>query len=148
MSIHLIYYTRSNTSKRIAERLGQDLKASVYPLTDDKNWSGIFGYIKAGYYASSNKAVNISLDLEALQADQIIIVTPLWAGGLTPAVKRLLDDHPNLVAPIVFTNDGSDVNKAFKKTQSAYPRLKDFYGITKKMDHEDEMIHKIKQSLG
>jgi len=147
MSIKILYYTRSNTTRRIAEKLAKKLECSTYQITDDKNWSGLFGYLKAGYYASTNKTVNISYDSNALEADQIIVLSPLWAGGPTPAVRTLLKEEPNLTPSLILTNDGSDINKAFEKTKTLFPRLVNFFGITKKMDHEEEMIERIALSM-
>jgi len=147
MTKHVIYFSRTHTSKRIAEKLAGEFKCPVSEITDDQKWSGIFGYIKAGYYASADKPVSVCYDPQALEADQVIIVSPLWAGGPAPAIRTLLRQEPGLIPHLVLTNDGSDIHKAFKRTQTLFPRIKDLYGITKKMNHEDDMIQRIVHSL-
>lgn len=146
MSTNIIYFTRSGKTKSIAEELGSQLKTNVYQVTDDKNWQGIFGYLKGGFYASSNKHVNINIDEKAFEADKLIILTPLWAGGPAPAVRTLLKELTHDHVTVVFTNDGSDVEKAYVKTENLYPNITKFYGITKKLNNRDAVIKQILES--
>jgi flavodoxin len=146
MSTNIIYFTRSGKTKSIADELGSQLKANIYEVTDDKNWQGIFGYIKGGFYASSNKQVKINIDAKAFDADKLIILTPLWAGGPTPAIRTLLKEHSHRDITVVFTNDGSDVNKAYVKTENLFPNIKNFYGITKKLNNKDDVLKEIIKS--
>jgi hypothetical protein len=146
MSTNIIYFTRSGKTKSIADELANQLKTNIYQVTDDKNWQGILGYIKGGFYASSNKPVKINIDAKAFDADKLIILTPLWAGGPTPAVRTLLKEHPHNEITVVFTNDGSDVNKAYVKTENLFPNIKNFYGITKKLNNKDDVLKEIIKS--
>lgn len=143
MSTSIIYFSRSGKTKSVADELGQQLKSNIYPVTDDKNWQGIFGYIKGGFYASSNKPVNITIDSKAFDAEKLIILTPLWAGGPAPAIRTLLKDYPHKDITVVFTNDGSDVQKAYDKTENLFPNIKHFYGITKKLNNKDSVLKQI-----
>lgn len=147
MSKSIMYYTRSNVTKRVAEKLAEKLDASLFTIEDDKNWSGVFGYLKAGYYASTNKSVKITYDPSALEADEIILLSPLWAGGPSSAVRTLLKEQPSLTPIMVLTNDGSSLSNAYDKTKSLFPRLSKFYGVTKKKNNEDEVINDIVKSL-
>jgi len=55
LNYKVVYFSRSNTSKRIAEGISKKLNCSIVQVTDDKNWDGLFGFIKAGFYSSTNK---------------------------------------------------------------------------------------------
>ncbi len=45
----VIYFTRTNNSKRVAEKIADRLSCEVVQITDNINWQGLFGYIKADF---------------------------------------------------------------------------------------------------
>ena len=59
MKILVVYFTRTNTTKKIAETLGNKLGADVEELKDNKNWSGPLGYLRAGRAAVTEKIVDL-----------------------------------------------------------------------------------------
>ena len=87
MKYKVVYFTRTGTSKRVAEKIANKLSCEVIQITDNMKWKGIFGFIKGGYYASKDKAVNIKINGNLADADELIVVSPLWAGGVAPAIK-------------------------------------------------------------
>ena len=53
----IYYFTRTGRSKQIAETLAQKLGIAALPITDGKNWSGILGYLRAGFAALRGKSL-------------------------------------------------------------------------------------------
>ncbi len=94
MVYKVAYFTRTNTSKRVAEKIATALSCPCIQITDDKNWKGLFGYIKAGFYSSVHKSVAIEVHGTVEDADETIFVAPLWAGGLAPAAIAFLESIP------------------------------------------------------
>ena len=94
----VIYYTRTNNSKRVAEKISQKLARSssheLIQITDDINWKGIIGYLKAGFYSSTNRHVDIQINNNLKDFEEFIVVGPIWAGGLAPSVETLLKQLP------------------------------------------------------
>jgi len=90
MNYKVVYFTRTGNSKRIAEKIANKLSCETVQVTDNMNWKGPIGYIKAGYYSSKNKDVTISINSNLDGADEFVVVTPLWAGGIPPAIKVFL----------------------------------------------------------
>jgi cobalamin biosynthesis protein CbiG len=105
----VVYFTRTNTSKRVAEKLAAYLHCPVVQITDHKNWSGLFGYIKAGFYSTVKKPVHIELLGECVEPDEYIVVTPLWAGGIAPAGVAFLNTVPREKVHLVVCSLGSVV---------------------------------------
>ena len=66
----VLFFSRTGTSERIATKIADGLELSPIRITDDKNWNGILGFIKGGYYASTNKSVNIKVNDECKDLDQ------------------------------------------------------------------------------
>jgi len=109
MNYSVAYFTRSNNSKRVAEKIAQALSSPLVQITDHKNWSGPFGYIKAGFYSTVNKEVQIELLGDPGQPDAYIVVTPLWAGGIAPAGRAFLNTVPRDQVHLVVLSLGSQV---------------------------------------
>lgn len=87
MNYKVVYFTRTGTNKRIAQSISSKLSCEAIQITDSMNWKGVLGFLKGGYYASKNKSVDIKINGSLDYADELIVVTPLWAGGVAPAIK-------------------------------------------------------------
>lgn len=139
MNYKVVYFTRTGTSKRIAEKIADKLSCETIQITDNKNWKGIFGFIKAGYYSSTNRAVDIKTSEKIEADDELVVVSPMWAGGITPAVKKFLETTPIDKVHLVITSNGSTINK-----RSGYKSVRD---IEKNKNNEDLIISDLINSL-
>ena len=139
MKYVVVYFTRTNTCKRVAEKISDRLPCEVIQITDNMNWKGIFGFMKAGYYSSIDKQVDIKIlgNLDAV--NEYIVVAPLWAGGLAPATRTLLKTLPIEKVHLVVTSIGNHV-----KNRSGYKSVTD---ITKNKRNEDLVIDSLVNSL-
>ncbi len=135
----VIYYTRSNNSKRIAEKIANQLSCDLVQITDNISWKGLFGYIKAGFYSMTNKQVDIQFLGDLDTVEQTIIVGPLWAGGLAPALRTLLDQFPRDKVHLVVSSIESQV-----EDRSGYLSV---HHIAKKSGNEDQVIEELVNSL-
>lgn len=139
MKYKVVFFTRTNNSKRIADKISEKLSCDAIQIIDNKNWKGIFGFIKAGYYSSTNKSVDIKIlgNLDAV--DEYIVVTPLWAGGIAPATRTFLRTTPLDKVHLVVTSDGGQI-----KNRSGYKSVSD---ITKSNNNEELIINDLVNSL-
>jgi flavodoxin len=55
MSYQVVFFTRTGQSKRVAIKIAQGLNASLIEIDDHKNWKGLIGYIRAGFYSTVDK---------------------------------------------------------------------------------------------
>ena len=135
----VIYFTRTNNSKRVAEKIANKLTCELIQCTDHINWKGFFGYLKAGFYSMTNKQVEIELlgDVDAVA--EFVIVGPYWAGGLAPALKTLLDQFPRDKVHLVVNSIDSQV-----EDRSGYLSVHD---ITSNSGNEDSVIEDLVNSL-
>ena len=111
MDYCVVYFTRTYVSKRVAQKIAEKLSCPMVQITDHKNWSGLFGYIKAGFYSTINKEVKIELLGDPGQPDAYIVVTPFWAGGIAPAGKAFLKTVSPDKVHLVVTSLGSQVEE-------------------------------------
>lgn len=139
MNYKVVYFTRSGTSKRVAEKIAKKLSCETIQISDDKNWKGIIGFIKGGYYASKNKDVDIKTSKEIETFDELIVVSPLWAGGVAPAIKVFLKSTAIDKVNLVITSSGSIIND-----RSGYKSVRD---IVKNRNNEDATIDNLVNTL-
>jgi hypothetical protein len=128
----VVYFTRTNYSKSIAEKIAKKLSCEAIQITDNKNWKGFLGFMKAGFYSSINKPVEIEILGNIKAADETIVVAPLWAGGIAPAVRAFLKTIPLDKVHLVVTSNGSQL-----KNRSGYQSVSD---IAKNNKDEDQVI--------
>lgn len=139
MNYKVVYFSRTGTSKRVAHKIGNKLSCKVVEITDGMNWKGILGFIKGGYYATTNKDVNIEIHGNIDSLDEIILVTPLWAGGLTPAVRAFLKKVSLDKVHLVVTSNGSNI-----KNPAGFKSLNE---IVKSKNNEDKVIEDLAKQL-
>ena len=139
MKYSVVFFTRTNTSKRVAEKIADILSCSVTPIKDNLNWKGFLGFIKAGYYSSLDKHVDIEIPGGLESSDEYIAVAPLWAGGLAPAMRTFLKTIPLEKVHLVVTSLGNHL-----KNRSGYRSVSD---ITKKTGNEDAIVEDLVNNL-
>ena len=135
----VIYFTRTNNSKRVAEKISNKLSCDLVQITDHINWKGLLGFIKAGFYSTINKHVDIEFLGDLDEVEEYIIVGPFWAGGLAPAMKTLLSQFPRDKVHLVVTSIESHV-----EDRSGFLSVND---ITSKTGNEDRVIEALVNSL-
>lgn len=143
MKTVVLFFSRTGTSKRVASKIANELGVTPLEITDDKNWHGILGYWKGGYYALANKNVNIKVSGSFKEADQYVVVSPLWAGGPAPATREFLNQVPKDKVNLVITCKGSDIASALRKYESKTGKLKACFGIVERLKNEDHYIEEI-----
>lgn len=139
MDYKVVYFTRTNNSKRIAEKIGKELSCQVIEIRDSVNWSGALGFVKGGYYASKDKEVEIELTQDLGSYDELIVVSPLWAGKVVPAVESFLKsvekDKVHLV--ISAKSTGLRVTAGYKSVHE----------IIQTKNNEDQLIEELVKEL-
>jgi flavodoxin len=143
MKCAVLYFTRTGNSKRVAEKIASEIGVKAIEITDNKNWNGVIGYIKAGFYASANKNVDIKVNDEYKNADQYVVISPVWAGKPTPAIMSFLKLVDSNKVNLVLDCMGSDVNTSFTNYENKFGKLKGKFGIIKKQNDEDKVISEI-----
>ena len=147
MNTVVLFFSRTGTSKRVATKIADGLKLKPIEITDDKNWNGILGYIKGGYYSSTNKSVNIKVNGDFKDADEYVVVSPLWAGGPTPTVREFLKQVPLNKVNLVLTCKGSNIESALSKYETSVGKLKAGFGIVNRLNNENKCIEDIIQAV-
>jgi len=135
----VIYFTITGNSKRVSENIANKLSCEAIQITDNVDWRGSLGFKKGAYYVAQNKDVDIKIHGNLDNADELIVVTPLWAGGLAPAIRTFLKTTTLDKIHLVVTSKSSNI-----KERSGFKSVND---IVKKKNNEDVIINNFVSSL-
>ncbi|WP_304125002.1 flavodoxin [Methanosphaera cuniculi] len=96
----VVYYTRTNKTKMVAEKIAEMKNADMLEIIDKKDRSGALGYIGGVISAVRNSSTPIEYDVKDLSKYDIVYLgSPVWASKPTPAIREYIEQ-----------NDFSDVN--------------------------------------
>lgn len=119
MKILIVYFSRTGTTKKIAEALKTKLNADIEEINDPTDRKGVFGYLKSGKEATQKimpEIGEIKSDLKSY--DLVVVGTPVWAWNISSpmrsfAVKYLIG-NPAQIA--VFCTQGGSGSDTAQKT--------------------------------
>ena len=118
----IYYFTRTGRSKQIAETLAQKLGIAALPITDGKNWSGILGYLRAGFAALRGKSLP-AVYKAPTETEPVLLVFPIWAGGFPPAVRTFVQEVGRTQITALVTSLGSTL-----KDRDGFVKIIDLVG--------------------
>lgn len=133
------YFTRTGNSERIAKKIAAGLSCEAFRITDRVDWSGIGIIFKFLRYADGKKDLNVTSDGNPADADELIVVSPIWGSRLTPTVRQFLAPIAKNRVRLVTSSAGSPL-----RDPEGY---KSVTGIMKSKKNEDEMIRQLLLTL-
>ncbi|MFI3249341.1 MAG: flavodoxin [Eubacteriales bacterium] len=86
------YFTRSGESQKIATELAERSQTIPHKIDDGHDWSGAIHFLKAGASSARKEKHQISYP-KPIENEEILLVFPIWAGSLPPAVRSFLDEN-------------------------------------------------------
>lgn len=125
MKALVVYYSRTGTTKALADTLAKELGADVEEIVDLKNRGGILGFLSAGYSAYRRKLTEIKQPEKDPSAyDVILLGTPIWAGNITPALRTYFTQKKDALKQkkvgFFMTYSGTGLEKAVQSLTDLY----------------------------
>ena len=120
MNTLLIYYSRTGTTKKVAEAIVKELNCQSEEIQSVKNRAGVLGYILSGKEATKKAMAEIGeMKTDPAQFDCIIIGTPIWAWNISSPVRAYLEANKGKFKKMAFfcTQGGSGDLKAFAEME-------------------------------
>lgn len=111
MKISVLYFTRSGSSEKIAEKIAALINEKAVRIDDGIDWSGDDGYKKAVKYSMENVKVSVNIADDIKNSDEFIAVTPLWCGKAAPAVNALFELIPKEKTHLVVSSIASRIQE-------------------------------------
>lgn len=120
--ILVVYYSRTGTTKKVAEVLVQKLSADTEEITTPKSRKGIWGYLVCGREGMKRISAQINpTQKDPKNYDMIVIGTPMWAMNFSSPVRAyILQNKDNLKEVAFFCTRGGEKNgKIFEEMEIA-----------------------------
>ncbi|EKE21314.1 MAG: flavodoxin related protein [uncultured bacterium] len=114
--ILVVYYSRTQTTKKVAMQLAEKLGADVEEIKDTVDRKGAKGYLISGRDATLRKLTVLEKSEKNLRDyDLVIIGTPIWSWNMSVPVRTYLTDHKSEFPEVTFfcTMGGSGDKRAF-----------------------------------
>lgn len=118
--ILVVYYSRSGTTRKIAESLSEALKCDVEEIVEVTGRAGILGYLRSLVEAMQKRPSAIaSGQRDPSFYDLIIIGTPVWAWSVSSPVRAYLIANKERLPQVAFfcTLGGAGSERAFGQMQ-------------------------------
>ncbi|MFX1453593.1 MAG: flavodoxin family protein [Promethearchaeota archaeon] len=118
----VVFYSRTGTTKKIAELISSNLKSEIEEIIDTTKRTGfIIGFLKSGYAAMKEKLTIIEEIQKSPELyDLIILGTPIWASRMTPAIRTYISKNKSKFKRVAFfcTEGGNKGFKAFESMET------------------------------
>jgi flavodoxin len=118
--ILIVYYSRSGTTRKVAESLAAALKCDSEEIVEAKSRSGILGYLRSVIEARRRSPAAIALPTrDPSSYDLIVIGTPVWAWSLSSPVRAYMMANAARLPAVAFfcTLGGAGSDRAFAQMQ-------------------------------
>lgn len=119
--ILIVYYSRTGTTRTLAEALAERLNADVVEIRCDRYKGGIFRYLRAGYDSVKGNLPAIEMPETDLMAyDLVLLGGPIWTSYPALPLRAFLAAKPALPARVgLFLTSGghSPQEKAIAETE-------------------------------
>ena len=93
MKYLVVYYSRTGNNKTLGEAIAKAISADIDEIIDKKKRAGKIAWLRAGRDAQTKSLTDIQFEKNPEDYEIIIIGSPIWAGGLTPALRTYLKKH-------------------------------------------------------
>jgi len=104
MKCLLVFYSRTGTTKKIAELITTEINCEYEEIFDTKKRKGlIIGFLKSGYAATREKLTIIKkIQKDPKLYETIILGTPIWNMRMTPAIRTYITENKNRFKSVAF----------------------------------------------
>jgi len=99
----VVFYSRSGTTRRIAQTLSEALKCDLEEITESRPRTGFLGYIRSLLEARRKlPSVIAPKHRDVSSYDLVVIGTPVWAWSLSSPVRAYLTATASQLPEVAF----------------------------------------------
>jgi flavodoxin len=103
MNALVVYYSRTGTTRKVAEKLASLLECVTEEIHDTTNRKGMLGWLSAGKDATSKKLTKLEkVNNDPASYDIVIIGTPIWNGTLSTPIRTYLTQYKDRFKKVAF----------------------------------------------
>jgi flavodoxin len=116
MKTLIVYFSRSDRTRRLAEEIGGRLGSDIEEVTESKGRGGAIGWLKSGMESTRKTLPKIhALERDPGAYDLVLIGTPIWASNMSSPIRAFITEHKEKIQEAAFfcTGDGDDPSTVF-----------------------------------
>jgi flavodoxin len=115
----VVYYSRTGTTRKVAEAIAEALRCDIEEIRDLKDRSGVLGWLSSGMDATLRRLTKIEKPEKPTELyDVTIIGTPVWSGTLSTPIRTYILEYRSRFKQVAFfyTQSSSESN-VFKEME-------------------------------
>ncbi|GAH72917.1 unnamed protein product, partial [marine sediment metagenome] len=112
----VVYYSRTGTTRKVAEAVAEALRCESEEVIDTKKRSGVLGFVGGGKDARLKRLTVIEeVRSDPSSYELVIIGTPVWAWTMSPAIRTYITEQKGKLGEVAFflTTGGSGMESTF-----------------------------------
>jgi flavodoxin len=103
MKTLVVFYSRTGTTRKVAEAISEALNCEVEEIFDTKKRSGILGYLRSGFDGRFKRLTVLEeIREDPSTYDLVIIWTPIWAGMMSAPIRSYISQHKDHFESVAF----------------------------------------------
>ena len=145
--ILIVYYSRTGTTRMVAEKLAKLLEADIEEIRERKERAGALGFLVGIKDSILDKPAELISTHAVEDRDIIIIGMPVWADAPPPAIRAFVRQY-DLTGKKIFafcTHRGSGGDKTFAKLADMLPEKLVGTLALKSPQRDPQLEEKLKQ---
>ncbi len=136
----VVYYSRTNVTKKLAENIAQKTDADIEEIRPKVNYQGKMGYIRGGKDAISAKIIDLEdLKFDPSEYDVVYLGAPVWASKAANPMITYMKLNEGKFSNVKFfiTAGGSGFDSALKQMEEYSIKPLDTLALTTKEVKKD-----------
>ncbi|MCX8182972.1 MAG: hypothetical protein N3F08_00925 [Crenarchaeota archaeon] len=103
MKLLVAYYSRTGTTRKVAEVIAEVLKCDVEEIRDLKNRVGVLGWLSSGMDATLKRLTKIEKPVKLPELYDVTIVgTPVWNSTVSTPVRTYILEYRSRFKQVAF----------------------------------------------
>ena len=119
MKTLVVYYSRTGTTRKVADELAEALGADVEELKERANREGAMGYLQAGRDSMRKRPAELlPVTRDPADYDLVLMGGPCWAQGICTPIRTYGAEHKNSLSKVAYFATAGDARFARKAVKS------------------------------
>lgn len=118
MKTLIVFYSRTGTTKKVADFLAEKLGTDLEEIKEEKSRGGVMGYLRSGREAMKKDIPKILGSAKnPAQYGLVLIGTPVWAGTMASPIRTYLEQNKDKFTKLAFfsTQGSAKEQKVFSE---------------------------------
>lgn len=103
MRILVVFYSRTGTTRKVAEAIANQLGCEMEEIFDTKKREGFLGYLVSGWDAAREKLTVLKeIKKDPKEYDLVIIGTPVWFFNIATPIRTYIVQNKDRLKDVAF----------------------------------------------